>query len=118
MLWLRADETVVHYEIFLTIVNTLQLRINTRDMLERYNVLGKKINKYLQMVMRDHLKPQDKNEKSLLLRIILRQVLLPSASNEVVLTPTTVWQQATSTRQPESSIQFLASGFWFLDLRF
>ena len=30
---------------------------------ERYNVLGKKINRYLQMVMRDHLKPQDKNKK-------------------------------------------------------
>ena len=30
---------------------------------ERYNVLGKKINKYLQMVMRDHLKPQDKNKE-------------------------------------------------------
>jgi len=30
---------------------------------DRYNVLGKKINRYLQMVMKDHLKPQDKNKK-------------------------------------------------------
>jgi hypothetical protein len=30
---------------------------------ERYSVLGKKINRYLQNVMRDHLKPQGKNKR-------------------------------------------------------
>jgi four helix bundle protein len=56
-----CDETVVHLDF------VFDSRYISKDQhieyIERYNVLGKKINRYLQMVMRDHLKPQDKNKK-------------------------------------------------------
>jgi hypothetical protein len=36
-----------------------------KDYTERYNILGKKINKYLQYVMKSHLNPKDKKEPDL-----------------------------------------------------
>jgi len=56
-----CDETVVHLDF------VFDSRYISKDQhseyTERYNVLGKKINRYLQMVMSDHLKPQDKNKR-------------------------------------------------------
>jgi len=53
-----CDETIVHLDF------VYKSRYISGDQhkgyAERYNVLGKKINRYLQMVMRNHLKPQDK----------------------------------------------------------
>ena len=56
-----CDETLVHLDF---VYNSQYISSDQyKEYAERYNVLGKKINRYLQMVMRDHLKPQDKNKK-------------------------------------------------------
>lgn len=55
-----CDETLVHLDF---VYKSQYLSDDQyKGYAERYNVLGKKINRYLQMVMRDHLKPQDKNK--------------------------------------------------------
>ena len=57
-----SDETLVHLDF---IFRCKYIDENQyREYIDRYNVLGKKINKYLQMVMKDHLKPQDKGQIS------------------------------------------------------
>jgi four helix bundle protein len=54
-----CDETVVHLDFVFG--SRYISKDQHNEYTERYNVLGKMINRYLQMVMRDHLKPQDKN---------------------------------------------------------
>ena len=58
-----CDETVVHLDFIFhsQYINEDQYK----GYAKRYDVLGKKINKYLQMVMKDHLNPRTKIEKSL-----------------------------------------------------
>jgi four helix bundle protein len=54
-----CDETLVHLDF---VYHSQYIGADQyKGYAERYNVLGKKINKYLQMVMKDHLKPQDKS---------------------------------------------------------
>ena len=56
-----CDETLVHLDF---VYHSQYISGDQyKGFAERYNVVGKKINRYLQMVMRDHLKPQDKNKK-------------------------------------------------------
>jgi len=56
-----CDETVVHLDF---VFGSQYISEDQHsEYTERYNVLGRKINRYLQMVMRDHLKPQDKDRK-------------------------------------------------------
>ena len=56
-----CDETVVHLDF---VYNSQYISSDQyKEYAERYNVLGKKINRYSQMVMSDHLKPQDKGKK-------------------------------------------------------
>ena len=56
-----CDETVVHLDF---IYNSHYISEDQyKGYAERYNLLGKKINRYLQAVMRDHLRPRDKNRK-------------------------------------------------------
>jgi four helix bundle protein len=56
-----CDETVVHLDFVFG--SRYISKDQHNEYTERYNVLVKRINRYLQMVMRDHLKPQDKNKR-------------------------------------------------------
>ena len=56
-----CDETVVHLDFVFG--SRYISKDQHNECTERYNVLGKKINRYLQMVMRNHLKSQDKNKR-------------------------------------------------------
>ncbi len=58
-----CDETVVHLD-FVAGCNYISKDVH-KDFLERYEILGKKINKYLQYVMKSHLSPKDKKEPHL-----------------------------------------------------
>jgi len=55
-----SDETVVHLD-FVAQCSYLSNEQH-KDYIERYNILGKKINKYLQYVMKSHLSPKDKKQ--------------------------------------------------------
>jgi four helix bundle protein len=54
------DETLVHLEFVFRCKYISESEY--RELSEDYVVLGKKINKYLQMVMKGHLNPRDKEE--------------------------------------------------------
>lgn len=55
-----CDETVVHLD-FVAACKYIPKKQHTAY-LERYEILGKKINKYLQYVMKSHLSPKDKKQ--------------------------------------------------------
>jgi four helix bundle protein len=69
-----CDETAVHLDfVFASRYISKDQHI---EYSERYNILGKKINRYLQMVMRDHLKPQDKVSKGSVIENYPQKVIL------------------------------------------
>jgi four helix bundle protein len=57
-----CDETFVHLDFIFKSKYIGEGKYS--DYIQRYTELGKKINKFLQMVMKDHLKPQDKEQIS------------------------------------------------------
>lgn len=58
-----CDETVVHLD-FVAGCNYISKDVH-KDFIERYEILGKKINKYLQYVMKSHLSPKEKIQEPL-----------------------------------------------------
>jgi len=54
-----CDETFVHWEFVFKSGYVDENRY--KEYVEKYDGLGKKINKFLQKVMKDHLDPRDKN---------------------------------------------------------
>jgi four helix bundle protein len=54
-----CDETTVHLDFVLK--SKYITEEQHKEFLQKYDVLGKKINKFLQEVMKDHLDPRDKN---------------------------------------------------------
>lgn len=53
-----CDETVVHLD-FIYSSQYINKDLH-KNYIEKYDILGKKINRFLQKVMQEHLKPQDK----------------------------------------------------------
>ena len=58
-----SDETVVHLD-FVAQCNYLSNEQH-KGYTDRYSILGKKINKYLQYVMKSHLSPKDKKRSEI-----------------------------------------------------
>lgn len=69
-----CDETVVHLDFVFG--SRYISKGEHSEYSERYDVLGKKINRYLQMVMKDHLKPQDKDNKGSVIENYPQNVIL------------------------------------------
>jgi four helix bundle protein len=56
-----CDETVVHLDFIFK--SKYISESEYQKLAENYTMLGKKINKYLQLVIKNHLKPQDKGKE-------------------------------------------------------
>jgi four helix bundle protein len=93
-----CDETVVHLDF---VYNSQYISGDQyKGYAERYNVLGKKINRYLQMVMRDHLRPQDKSKK---------ESAIENYSQQGIVDDEWTYQRATRNHQLATSNQKLAT---------